>query len=311
MAAFSIEDEQQHNTSPRLHFVHRTEPVASTQEEVRRLLDEFANDDDEHEVSKGHQCLAVLANVQTAGRGTQGRTWKAAPGNLYLTVAIPIQTIPVTMTLLPLQIGVVIAQRVAALMDSCRSSSSEEERPVTTVKWPNDVLVNGRKLAGCLIENHTTKPSQKTWFLVGIGINVANSPSLTGLPGKHVRGATCIRDWCSDDAVELLRNDDESWTTTSTILGLDIANALADWTLGEDESNNTQDRTANNQLVIDAWKSWVNFGKVYELRGNVVDEDQGGFEGEKVITVGVQPDGQLLVRGENGRVRSLNADYLF
>jgi len=93
---------------------------------------------------------AVTAGVQTAGRGRQGRTWTAPPGSSLL-LSLVLREFD---ALLPLRAGLAVAQ-VAG--------------PQATVKWPNDVLVEGRKVAGILAE---ARP-QEGWTVLGIGLNVA------------------------------------------------------------------------------------------------------------------------------------------
>jgi BirA family biotin operon repressor/biotin-[acetyl-CoA-carboxylase] ligase len=95
----------------------------------------------------------VTATEQTAGRGRQGRTWAAPPGRAVLASVI-IRDPP---RLLPLAGGVAVAE-VAELAS---------ERAL--IKWPNDVLVGGRKVAGILVEGRP----QEAWAVVGVGLNVA------------------------------------------------------------------------------------------------------------------------------------------
>jgi BirA family biotin operon repressor/biotin-[acetyl-CoA-carboxylase] ligase len=95
----------------------------------------------------------VTAAEQRAGRGRQGRTWTAPPGRALLC-SIVLREPP---RLLPLLAGVAVAE-VAA-----RTGSEAQ------VKWPNDVLVDGRKVAGILVEGRP----QERWAVVGVGLNVA------------------------------------------------------------------------------------------------------------------------------------------
>lgn len=95
----------------------------------------------------------VTATEQTAGRGRQGRTWSAPPGRSLLC-SVVIREPP---RLLPLAAGVAVAELAAA--------NGAEAR----VKWPNDVLVDGRKVAGILVEGRP----QERWAVVGVGLNVA------------------------------------------------------------------------------------------------------------------------------------------
>ncbi len=95
----------------------------------------------------------VTASAQTAGRGRQGRTW-TAPAGRALLCSVLIREPP---RLLPLIAGVAVADTVG---------------PDARLKWPNDVLVDGRKVAGILVEGRP----QEGWAVVGIGLNVAIDP---------------------------------------------------------------------------------------------------------------------------------------
>ena len=265
-----------------LRVEHLTEPVASTQEEARRLL---------HAAPENRIPLAVIADEQVKGRGTNGRTWESGKGNLFLTMCIPMDTVPVLLTLLPLQIGVMVAQRVDRMLkEICHSDTT------VSVKWPNDILLDDRKLAGILIESEIVGPT--TWLLIGVGINVIVSPNLQGSPGKQIRAATSILEHCK--RTEILPE------STAAVLGLDLSDSLVRWTM--DTSLDKHDKGAK---VVKDWKSYAEFGKAYELRGEVQDENRGNHQGEVVISVDLQDDGQLLVRGEDGKERLLVADYLF
>jgi BirA family transcriptional regulator, biotin operon repressor / biotin---[acetyl-CoA-carboxylase] ligase len=98
----------------------------------------------------------VVAEQQTAGRGRQGRRW-SAPAGRGLTVSAIVRRPAPQLETLPLATAV-------AVCDAC-----EAVAPVTCrIKWPNDVWVDGRKLAGILIE---ARPLED-WAVVGIGVNV-------------------------------------------------------------------------------------------------------------------------------------------
>jgi BirA family biotin operon repressor/biotin-[acetyl-CoA-carboxylase] ligase len=96
----------------------------------------------------------VTASEQTAGRGRQGRTWTAPAGRALLMSVIVRDPPP----LLPLVAAVAVADVVG---DGAQ------------IKWPNDVLLGGRKVAGILIEGRP----QEHWAVAGIGLNVALRPS--------------------------------------------------------------------------------------------------------------------------------------
>lgn len=104
----------------------------------------------------------ITAAEQTAGRGRQGRTWTAPPGKalLYSAILRPLGAWP--LSLLPLT----VANAVCETAESLRSGIE------CGVKWPNDVLLDGRKLAGVLIE---TRP-QEDWAVIGVGLNLRIKP---------------------------------------------------------------------------------------------------------------------------------------
>lgn len=121
--------------SPRLHL----RLIDSTNERARVLAGAGAP----------HGTL-VTAGAQSAGRGRQGRTWSAPPGRALLCSMV-IRDPP---RLLPLAAGIAVA---------------EVAGPDALIKWPNDVLIAGRKIAGILVE---ARP-QEGWGVLGIGLNVA------------------------------------------------------------------------------------------------------------------------------------------
>jgi BirA family biotin operon repressor/biotin-[acetyl-CoA-carboxylase] ligase len=92
----------------------------------------------------------VTAGEQSHGRGRQGRSWIAPPGRALLC-SLVIREPP---RMLPLAAGVAVAQLAG---------------PQAQIKWPNDVLRDGRKLAGILVEGRP----QERWAVLGIGLNVA------------------------------------------------------------------------------------------------------------------------------------------
>jgi BirA family biotin operon repressor/biotin-[acetyl-CoA-carboxylase] ligase len=97
----------------------------------------------------------ITADAQSAGRGRQGRTWSAPPGHALL-LSIVLRDPP---SLIPLHAAVAVAEAVAQL----------EPAAAVGIKWPNDVHLDGRKVAGILVEGRP----QEGWAVLGIGLNVA------------------------------------------------------------------------------------------------------------------------------------------
>jgi BirA family biotin operon repressor/biotin-[acetyl-CoA-carboxylase] ligase len=103
----------------------------------------------------------VTAAEQTAGRGRQGRTWTAPPGKALLYSAV-LRPLDERHLLLPL----------AAPLAVCDAAEELAPGIECQIKWPNDIWVEERKLAGVLIE---AKP-QDGWAVIGIGLNLSISP---------------------------------------------------------------------------------------------------------------------------------------
>ena len=114
--------------------------------------------------------LAILALRQTAGRGSRGRQWQAPAGNLNLSVLLRPALSMAQSSIFPLLTGVAVADAVAAFLPA-------DTAPV--LKWPNDVLLGGAKLAGILIDA-APKGNSADWLVIGIGINLAEAPELPG-----------------------------------------------------------------------------------------------------------------------------------
>ena len=125
--------------TPRVH--HRV--TDSTNERAKELADAGAP----------HGTL-VTADEQSAGRGRQGRAWTAPPGSAVL-MSLILRDLDERHALLPLAAAVAVCEAVGS-----------DRAPM--VKWPNDVWIDRRKVAGILIEGRP----QEGWAVLGIGLNV-------------------------------------------------------------------------------------------------------------------------------------------
>ena len=133
--------------------VHRFGTIGSTMEEARRLA-----------LAGAAHGTVVVAEEQRAGRGRAGRSWVSPPGNLHATVVLQ----PGAEARSAPGLAFVVANAVADAVDGLAG-------PGTTLKWPNDILRGGAKLAGILLER-----TDDGAVLAGIGMNVSHSPP--GLP---------------------------------------------------------------------------------------------------------------------------------
>ncbi len=124
--------------------------------------------------------LAVLALRQTAGRGRAGRTWSSPSGNVYLSVLLRPHTPAREAGRWSLLAGVALAEAAGALLaDPAR----------LTLKWPNDLLLDGAKCAGILAESALAADGVLDWLALGFGVNLAQAPVLPERPTAHLAAA--------------------------------------------------------------------------------------------------------------------------
>jgi BirA family biotin operon repressor/biotin-[acetyl-CoA-carboxylase] ligase len=131
--------------------MHYYAQVATTMETARDLVKKGAGEG-----------TVVIAGTQTAGRGRIGRTWLSPEGSLAMSVILkpPLKNLP----------HLVMIASLAAIV-AIKHIAGVEAR----IKWPNDVLINGKKVCGILIENEVTE-DRVNYADIGIGINVNFNP---------------------------------------------------------------------------------------------------------------------------------------
>ena len=109
--------------------------------------------------------LAVLARRQTQGRGSRGRDWVAPPGNLNLSVLIRPRETVASAAQWALLAAVALAEALAPIAR-------------LQVKWPNDLLLDGCKVAGILLDSADDGRGGLAWLVIGMGVNLAQTPSV-------------------------------------------------------------------------------------------------------------------------------------
>lgn len=118
--------------------------------------------------------LLLIAEHQTAGRGRAGRSWLSEPGHsLTFSLAWRFDAGLRALTGLPLAVGTALAETLGRL-----------GQPVQ-LKWPNDLLKDGDKLAGILVETQTL-PDGAAWAIIGIGVNLVMPDALEAKIGRAV-----------------------------------------------------------------------------------------------------------------------------
>lgn len=158
--------------------------IESTMDEARRLA-----------IDGAEEGTIVVAETQYNSRGRLGRTWRSQPGNIYLSLV--------------LYPGVDLLPAMGIISSLATTRSIERSTGLNTeVKWPNDILVNGRKVAGVLVEC-SLENSRVVNAVVGVGINIAfdkstvpeladTATSLNSELGIEVNRAMILRNFLHD-----------------------------------------------------------------------------------------------------------------
>ena len=212
----------------------------STNEDAKRLAREGAEEG-----------TVVVAGRQCAGRGRFGRVWVSPEGGVYASVILRPSIAPPDIGPLPLVIAVGVARGLGALGS-----------PVG-LKWPNDVLLDGRKLAGILVES-AAEADRIEWVVAGVGVNVARAA---------YKGGTCVRAAVPEAAVA------------------EVAAAVLDGIAGTYRAFRTSGFTAVRE-------EYLALGTLWGRR--VLVRDWGGHLVADGIAEGVDASGALLVSGAAG-----------
>lgn len=119
------------------------------------------------------KCYVVSAAKQTAGRGRRGRDWSCLEGNLFMSLLLPFKLA---------DCGILTFMVSLALLQTVKSFDGNAE---AALKWPNDVLLRGKKISGILLEK-----GADDYMVAGIGVNLKKAPELPNM----VYSAGCLAD---------------------------------------------------------------------------------------------------------------------
>lgn len=159
----------------------------------------------------------ITAAVQTAGRGRRGRPWSTRAGNLAATLLTTTDAPPAEAA----QLSFVAALAAADLADTCLGPGAAR------LKWPNDVLVFGRKCVGILVESGA-RPDARLWLAVGVGVNLAHAPDDVERPATAFAEHMAVPPPAPLDALEVLATRFEHWRRLWATQG--FAPIAAAWT---------------------------------------------------------------------------------
>lgn len=177
----------------------------------------------------------ITAAVQTAGRGRRGRAWSTTRGNLAATLLTVTDAPPAEAA----QVSFVAALAACDLADTCLGPGAAR------LKWPNDVLVHGRKAVGILVESGA-RPDGRLWLALGVGVNLAHAPQDVERPAtafaEHMATppqprealdvlAASFERWRSVWATQGFGPIGEAWTARALGLGARCEARLADRTV--------------------------------------------------------------------------------
>lgn len=211
------------------------------------------------------QGALVVADMQTAGRGRRGRAWSSPAGmNAYFTLILKPE-FPVEMaSMVTLVMGLAVAEGI-------RETCGVEAR----VKWPNDIVIKGRKVCGMLAEMSTERDFIH-YVVMGVGINVARQD----FPPEIAQTASCLEQECGRavSRAEIMVNVMKAFETYYGIFR------------GDGSLAGLLDRY-NGMLA----------GKDGEVR---ILDPKGEYRG---ISRGINPAGELLVEREDGTVEAVYA----
>lgn len=158
-------------------FFHSTLP--STMDEAHRLAQEGA--------SSG---TLVLAETQTKGRGRLGKDWSSFPENVHVSCVLRPRLSYEKLSWLSFAVAVAAGHALLPFL---------KDEGALQYKWPNDILLDGQKLGGVLIEAgpESTVPGKPSWVVFGLGVNIRAAPKHLEMPATSL----------FDQGVDITRED--------------------------------------------------------------------------------------------------------
>lgn len=211
----------------------------------------------------------IWAQSQTAGRGRHGRGWESPQGNLYCSLLLRPEVPPAEAAQLSFVAALALAEALEPVLPDAANLA---------FKWPNDVLLDGRKVAGILLESSGSRNGRLDWLVIGCGLNVRHFPNnVAGLPATSLAAVGVV----AAEPVDLLAG---------------FTNAFARWRKCWEG--------AGSGPVRDAW-----LGRAAQIGDDIVvrlpgSELRGRF-------TGLDPSGALLLDLPDGSRRTVTAGDVF
>lgn len=233
-------------------------------------------------VAEGAQDRTVIrAASQTGGHGRHGRSWASPPGNLYMTLILRPE-LPAA------RAGEVSLVAAVALADAFSALTSEDH---IRLKWPNDVLLDGGKVAGILPEaigrsgSAELRDGRLAALILGLGVNVTHKPELPDRKTSRLIDALpedsadtdALLDRVQDTILRSLDARIDSWTGQAD----GFARVRADWTARGPELGAPVSVKLGDGTIQGAYKGLGEDGSLL-LRGDGAAEDQRILAGEVI-----------------------------
>ncbi len=228
----------------------------------------------------------VVADMQTAGRGRRGRSWESPVGtNLYFSLLLRPKFAADNASMLTLLMAYAVYQAVEQVVESGVRETAEDTRddiieqtdePVRCgIKWPNDIVIDGKKVCGILTEMYLEEASHYH-VIIGVGVNVGKQLFPSGLVDK----ATCLADVCGS-------------TISRSHLIADILKVFE-----------TEYEAFCKDPDLELFKEKYNRCLINKDRGVCVLDPKGEYCG---IARGINSRGELLVELEEGLMQTVYA----
>lgn len=230
--------------------------IDSTNEEARRLA-----------VAGVKGPVWLRADRQTAGRGRRGRVWESPIGNLAATLLIAPGKPASECAQLSFVTAIAAADTASGFVPSADIK----------VKWPNDVLANGRKLSGILLESASGGDGALTFLAIGVGMNIAHFPTGTEFPAT---------------ALAAIEPSVPSPSAAIVQLAAHFAKWYDIW------------MTSGFSSIRDAWLARA-AGLGTRIRARLTQEETSG------VFEGIDGTGALILREGQSRVRTIAAGEVF
>jgi len=241
---------------PKGYALKTFDVIDSTNEEAKRLA-----------ASGEAGPIWISAARQTAGRGRRGRSWETPSGNLAATLMLR-----------PGKSATECAQlSFVAAIAACDTLADFAGKTEMRVKWPNDVLAGGRKIAGILLESASQGGEAPSWLAIGIGTNLTAHPEGTEFPATSLASLGASPPTAADALLHLAAH---------------FAKWYDVW------------RGEGFAAIRDAWLARA-AGLGGRIRARLAHEEANG------VFEGLDENGALLLREGAGRVRVIPAGEVF